>query len=150
MGRTVRSSEFRHRAREFLFFSKIPDRRWDPTPASCSVGTGVLSRRLSGRGVTLTTHRHLAMRLRLDLCVYPPPSPICFHDVSRDSFTFTSSYYRHISLFCLWSAGFKRTFPHPSEFSRSLFPAFTWSDDHNCRDLTAVRTVFHPYLFILA
>jgi hypothetical protein len=33
-------------------------------PASCTTGTGSLSQAESGRGVTLTTHPHLAPRLK--------------------------------------------------------------------------------------
>ena len=33
-------------------------------PASCTMGTGSLSGDQSGRGVALTTHPHLALRLK--------------------------------------------------------------------------------------
>jgi hypothetical protein len=54
-------------------------------PASYSVGIEVLSRGYSGRGVTLTTHLHLALRLRMSGAI-PLLPPVCLHGMEWDKF----------------------------------------------------------------
>jgi hypothetical protein len=51
--------------------------------ASYSMGTSILSRGRSGRDVRLTTHIHLAPRLRMSGDKTP-----CLHDLYRDGFAF--------------------------------------------------------------
>jgi hypothetical protein len=61
-------------------------------PASCTMGTGVLSPGLKrGRGVTLTTHLHLVPRSRMSRSYTSSPPPQRLHGVWWDSFSFLAN-----------------------------------------------------------
>ena len=67
-------------------------------PASYKIGIGSLSRGQSGRGVALTTHTHLASRLKKGYS-YTSTPVWSFVACSRMNFTFTYAYHtarRHI------------------------------------------------------
>jgi hypothetical protein len=38
----------------------------EPNPVSCSVGTGIISREQSGRGLNVTIHLHIVPALRMN------------------------------------------------------------------------------------
>jgi hypothetical protein len=56
--------------------------------ACCTMGTGFLSRKQSGRGLALTTHPHLAPRLKKE-CSYTCTSLLCLHVMFQVQFNFT-------------------------------------------------------------
>jgi hypothetical protein len=59
-----------------------------PTQPPAQYVPGAPSRGWSGQGVTLTTHHHLAPRLRMNGAI-PLSLPMCLFDVDRDNFTIT-------------------------------------------------------------
>jgi hypothetical protein len=61
------------RGKLFLFSQKSPDQLWGAHRACYSAGDGVLPRGQSGRGVKLTIHLYLALRLRMSgaILVFP-------------------------------------------------------------------------------
>ena len=61
---SLRSARFRDRNPVAARFSAPVQTGPGAHPASCRIGTGSLSRGLSGQGVALTTHSHLAPRLK--------------------------------------------------------------------------------------
>jgi len=74
------------KAKGFFSSPKRPDRTAAHSP-SYSMGNGVLSMGLCGRGVKLTIHLHLVYRLRMNGVI--PLPPMFLHGVDRESPIFT-------------------------------------------------------------
>ena len=80
----LEGSGFEHlqEAEVFLFFFTVVPTGPRALPASCTVGTITLSRGWSDRGVELTSHPYLALRLRLirAISLFPPCSCVACYD----------------------------------------------------------------------
>jgi hypothetical protein len=68
----------------------------DAHPASCSLGTRVLTQEEGSRDTKLTTNLHLVPRLRMSGAL-PPLPPICFHGIDREKIYIKSSGIHHFT-----------------------------------------------------